>query len=107
MSRAEGTGVPEDVPHANRRFSALDLFEQYWVQGLSTYQIDAHTHNFEQAGVPLRKPVDAKCLEHGQVELRELWAAYLSEFQIALAQELTAARRWELEQAAVAGDEDE
>jgi len=76
------------VASNNRTYGTVELFEQYWVHGCSTEDLDCGKNALTYRGIPTRSNEDAQELRHGAVSVDELWDEYLTEFQINLAQEL-------------------
>lgn len=74
----------------HRKYGTIELFEAYWVLGLSASDVgeDTSTVPLNERGIPTRSPKDAQDLRHGNVDVTELWDEYLTEFQIHIAQEL-------------------
>lgn len=82
--------------HPDRKVSAFELFELYWVRGLSGPEIERRldiansTNRLQADGIPMRDHSDAQQLRRGGVGVTDLWEEYLSEFQFHLAREIRA-----------------
>lgn len=76
-----------DVFAGARKYTVLDLFRRYWVEGETLDQF-GRSGILSKRGIPTRDGEDARVLSSEGVNVTEFWDEYLTDFQKELAQEL-------------------
>ncbi len=90
----------EDKPRL-RKMTTIDLFEMYWVVGMSTDEIIEQTpytdsgtvsHTLRARGIPVREQTDRQRYRRGDIDIDTLRRKYLNDFQKAICSELRVMR---------------
>ena len=90
----------EDRPRL-RKVTTIDLFEMYWVIGMSTNEIAEQTpytdpmtvsQTLRARGIPVREQTDRQRYRRGDIDIDTLRKKYLNNFQKAICSELRVMR---------------